>query len=43
MGRPVVHFEIGCKDIEKAADFCAQLFDWKLSDGGPAATDRRRA
>jgi predicted enzyme related to lactoylglutathione lyase len=37
MGRPVVHFEIGCKDKTKTADFYAQLFDWKISDMGPAA------
>jgi predicted enzyme related to lactoylglutathione lyase len=37
MGRPVVHFEIGCKDKTKTAEFYAQLFDWKISDQGPAA------
>ncbi len=37
MGRPVVHFEIGCKDKKKTADFYAQLFDWNISEQGPAA------
>ncbi len=36
MGRPVVHFEIGCKDKAKTADFYAKLFDWKLTEAGPA-------
>jgi predicted enzyme related to lactoylglutathione lyase len=37
MGRPVMHFEIGCKDKTKTAEFYAQLFDWKISHEGPAA------
>jgi hypothetical protein len=37
MGRPVVHFEIGCKDKTKTVDFYSRLFDWKISDAGPAA------
>lgn len=37
MGHPVVHFEIGCKDLEKTKQFYAKLFDWKLSQEGPAA------
>jgi uncharacterized protein len=37
MGRPVVHFEIGCKDKTKTVEFYAQLFDWKISEQGPAA------
>jgi predicted enzyme related to lactoylglutathione lyase len=37
MGRPVVHFEIGCKDKTKTAGFYAQLFDWKITDQGLAA------
>jgi len=37
MGQPVVHFEIGCKDIAKTQHFFAQLFDWKIEQRGPAA------
>jgi predicted enzyme related to lactoylglutathione lyase len=37
MGRPVVHFEIGCRDSKKTQEFYAKLFDWKISAQGPAA------
>jgi predicted enzyme related to lactoylglutathione lyase len=37
MGRPVVHFEIGCKDIPKTQEFYKKLFDWKIEALGPAA------
>jgi uncharacterized protein len=37
MGRPVVHFEIGCRNLQKTQDFYAQLFDWKMQPMGPAA------
>jgi predicted enzyme related to lactoylglutathione lyase len=37
MGRPVVHFEIGCRDSNKAQEFYAKLFDWKITAMGPAA------
>jgi hypothetical protein len=37
MGRPVVHFEIGCRDTQKTQDFYAKLFDWKIESMGPAA------
>jgi predicted enzyme related to lactoylglutathione lyase len=37
MGRPVVHFEIGCKDTKKTQEFYAKLFDWKIEQQGPAA------
>ena len=37
MGRPVVHFEIGCRDKTKTANFYAALFDWRMSEEGPAA------
>jgi predicted enzyme related to lactoylglutathione lyase len=30
MGRPVVYFEIGCKDRAKSDEFYAELFDWEL-------------
>jgi uncharacterized protein len=37
MGAPVVHFEIGCKDSEKAQAFYGGLFGWTFSAYGPAA------
>lgn len=37
MGRPVVHFEIGCRDVEKTEEFYSKLFDWKMQRAGPAA------
>jgi uncharacterized protein len=37
MGRPVVHFEIGCRNSEKTQEFYSQLFDWKIQAMGPAA------
>jgi predicted enzyme related to lactoylglutathione lyase len=37
MGRPVVHFEIGCRDQEKTGQFYGSLFDWKIEQMGPAA------
>jgi predicted enzyme related to lactoylglutathione lyase len=37
MGRPVVHFEIGCRNLQKTQDFYSQLFDWKPQPMGPAA------
>src|SRR5258708_7444102 len=36
MGRPVVHFEIGCRDKETTKAFFSELFGWALSDMGPA-------
>ena len=30
MGRPVVHFEIGCRDLKKTSAFYADLFDWTM-------------
>jgi hypothetical protein len=30
MGRPVVHFEIGCQDKVKTMDFYRAMFDWKI-------------
>jgi len=38
MAHPVVHFEIGCRDIPKTAAFYADLFGWKIDGNGPAAT-----
>jgi predicted enzyme related to lactoylglutathione lyase len=37
MGRPVVHFEIGCRDSAKTGDFYAKLFGWQITAAGPAA------
>lgn len=38
MGAPVVHFEIGCKDLEKTQHFFTELFGWHTQGSGPAAT-----
>ena len=32
MGAPVVHFEIGCRNIKKTAPFYRELFGWTLMD-----------
>jgi predicted enzyme related to lactoylglutathione lyase len=37
MGRPVVHFEIGCRDRAKTGDFYAQLFGWQITSAGAAS------
>src|SRR4029077_5722859 len=37
MARPVVHFEIGCKDRTKNQEFYGKLFDWKIDPMGPSA------
>ena len=37
MGKPVVHFEIGCQDKGKTEEFYAKLFDWRLEPYGPAS------
>jgi predicted enzyme related to lactoylglutathione lyase len=36
-GRPVVHFEIGCRDREKTERFFADLFGWHMQQNGPAS------
>ena len=36
MGQPVVHFEIGCRDSAKTADFFSSLFGWNMQPMGPA-------
>ena len=38
MGRPVVHFEIGCRDNAATQAFYSKLFDWQITAAGPAAT-----
>ena len=37
MGRPVVHFEIGCRDRGRTGDFYAKLFGWQITAAGPAS------
>ena len=37
MGKPVVHFEIGCRDSEQTRAFYRQLFDWETEPYGPAS------
>jgi len=37
MGKPVMHFEIGCRDTVRTRDFYKQLFGWQFQDYGPAA------
>jgi predicted enzyme related to lactoylglutathione lyase len=34
MGAPVVHFEIGCRNLQQIRDFYVNLFDWETSDFG---------
>jgi len=36
MGLPVMHFEIGCRDKARTAEFFTKLFDWKTREEGPA-------
>lgn len=37
MSKPVVHFEIGCANTEKAAAFYGSLFGWNTTQMGPAS------
>lgn len=37
MGRPVVHFEIGCRDQAKTGEYYSKLFGWQVTNAGPAA------
>lgn len=37
MGQPVVHFEIGCKDLDRTEKFFGELFGWRMQRGGPAS------
>ena len=32
MGRPVMHFEIASPNLERAAEFYRELFDWSVGD-----------
>ncbi|NOT62932.1 MAG: VOC family protein [Acidobacteria bacterium] len=36
-GQPVVHFEIGGRDSAKTQTFYRKLFDWEITQAGPAA------
>jgi uncharacterized protein len=31
MAHPVVHFEIGCRDIAKTREFYSRLFNWNIA------------
>lgn len=37
MPAPIVHFELGFKDIERAKSFYGPLLGWEFSSYGPAA------
>ncbi len=37
MKKAVVHFEIGCRDIEKTAEFYKTIFDWDIIPKGSSA------
>ncbi|NKI30454.1 VOC family protein [Croceivirga thetidis] len=37
MKKTVVHFEIGCGDIDQTSDFYSKVFDWKMTRHGNAA------
>ena len=37
MKRPVVHFEIGCDDLEKISSFYRRIFGWESSPNGDNA------
>ena len=37
-GRPVVHFEVGCRNIAKTGDFYSKLFDWQIHNDGISST-----
>ena len=35
MSNPVVHFDIGCRDLGKTNEFYTKLFGWQTSEYGP--------
>jgi uncharacterized protein len=37
MQNPIVHFEIGCRDLENTQTFFGFMFDWKMQRAGNAA------
>ena len=36
MSNPVVHFEVGCRDLSRANEFYSALFGWNGTPMGPA-------
>jgi uncharacterized protein len=36
LGPRVIHFEIGCRDINKTSDFYSRLFGWEMTPMGHA-------
>lgn len=36
MGQPVVHFEIGCRDVARTSAFYSDLFGWDIAQARPA-------
>jgi len=38
MAHPVVHFEIGCRDRAKTAQFFGDLFGWQIQGAGPSSS-----
>jgi hypothetical protein len=38
MGRPVVHFEIGCRNRARTGDFYSKLFGWQITAADPASS-----
>lgn len=36
MPNPIVHFEIGCRDVPQTQAFFSKLFDWQMQAAGPA-------
>ena len=41
MGNPVVHFDIGCRDLERSRNFYTSLFDWSDESYGPLSKKLR--
>ena len=39
MGRPVIHFEIGCRDRAKTSDYYSKLFGWHITSGPASNID----
>lgn len=37
MPNPLVHFDIGCRDMEKTREFYVKLFHWKTEPYGPSS------
>ena len=36
MGKPIVHFEIGCRDREATSRFYQEFLGWEIQGDGPA-------